>query len=102
MAPEQRSTYNDRVEVWVDGGKYCDTVAHLTGFVDVTVIPGNAGRPPERFDGTTSWAGSLELDQRQRDELFGRQLELRFPNGNTGDAFIRNQNQIRGSGETPF
>ena len=101
---ERRQAYNGRVEVWVNTTKRFDALARLIGYVDVSMVPTLGAEDLKPMDGVTSWDGYLDgLDPLDVVGLLPEPVELRFPDGRVGEAFLRNPDgRLQGSGVTPF
>ena len=101
---ERRQAYNGRVEVWVNTIKRFDALARLVGYVDVSMVPTLGPEDLKPMDGVTSWDGYLDgLDPLDVVGLLPEPVELRFPDGRVGQAFLRNPDgRLQGSGMTPF
>ena len=98
---ERQSSYRGRVEIWIDDEKIMDADVHLAGYVEVHQVQTSGGL--RRFEGRTSWGGYLVgASQHQRNKLIGLQLDLKFPNGQTGRAVLDGRSALHGVRETPF
>jgi len=72
----------------------------LASFADVEIVR-TLGRT-ERVEGNPSWTGRLTSGHWDQVPL-GEQIELKFPDGRSGNAFLANTaGELIGASEVPF